>query len=402
MNGKLASKYKVGHVLMGNDGNLYNVILTKNNIKRWVKKFDDSENESESESKLIKKKSVKTKNYSNSQRENESESENESNSQSENESENESDSKVEIKKKLIKKKKSVKNKSYSESYSDSNGESDDSDSEIPFVSKFNLKTFKPMLAHKYNGENPIGYYASEKLDGQRAIYDGKSGTFISRTNKITNSPKFFTAKFPKNLVLDGELYTKKGNFSGTGIFRKKIPIDSEWKKATFQVFDLPLVRKPFEERYKLMKKLLKDIPYIKVVKQIKIKDSEHLDKIHNDLVSEGSEGTVIRKPGSFYENKRSKTLLKVKDVHDAEVIVDSMEFGNGRLSNVMGKLHVHWKNKKMGTNSFKIGGGFSDLERKNWKKLFPKGTIITIKYMLIDPISKKPREPRFMRIRPEE
>jgi hypothetical protein len=36
---KLASKYKIGHVLMGNDGELYTVVLTKNNIKRWVNAF---------------------------------------------------------------------------------------------------------------------------------------------------------------------------------------------------------------------------------------------------------------------------------------------------------------------------------------------------------------------------
>ena len=67
MNGKLASKYKVGHVLMGSDGELYNVILTKNNIKRWVRKFGDSDSKVEkklnkkSESEEIKKPLIKKK-----------------------------------------------------------------------------------------------------------------------------------------------------------------------------------------------------------------------------------------------------------------------------------------------------------------------------------------------------
>ena len=90
-----------------------------------------------------------------------------------------------------------------------------------------------MLAQKYNGENPIDYYISEKLDGIRAIYDGESDSFMSRNNKPFFAPKFFSENFPKDLVLDGELYTKRKDFSGTGIFRKKNPVDSEWRKAIY-------------------------------------------------------------------------------------------------------------------------------------------------------------------------
>ena len=161
------------------------------------------------------------------------------------------------------------------------------------------------------------------MDGQRAIYDGKSTIYSRNINaktgilNVINAPKFFTAKFPKGLVLDGELYTKKQDFEGTGIFRKKIPVESKWKKAIYMIFDIPLVRKPFKERYQLMKELLKDIPYIKVVKQIKVKDVDHMNKIHFNLVKQGCEGTMLRDPDSFYENKRSKTLLKIKDYFDS-------------------------------------------------------------------------------------
>ena len=79
-----------------------------------------------------------------------------------------------------------------------------------------------------------------------------------------------------------------------------------------------------------------------------------------------------------------------------------MEFGNGRNSNVMGALYVHWKDKKMGAAEFKVGSGFDDKDRKNWKKLFPKGKIITVKYWEINKSSKKPRFPIYMRLTPQE
>jgi DNA ligase 1 len=270
---------------------------------------------------------------------------------------------------------------------------------------FNKNTFDVMLAHKYNGQNPVGYYISEKLDGYRAIFynNQDEAGFMSRNHKQFNAPKWYikdiSDKLPKGFVLDGELYTKRGDFANMGIVRKKIPVDSEWRNVTFMVFDLPLIRKPFKERYNIMKKMLSNIPHIKVVENIEINDIKQFDKIHTRLVSEGAEGTMLRDPNSYYEQKRSNNLLKVKDFLDDEVIVEGMEFGEGRNSNVMGNLIVRWAphadKKYKGT--FNVGSGFTDEDRKEWKKLFKNGTIITIKYFEIQP-SGKPRFPIYQNI----
>ena len=259
-----------------------------------------------------------------------------------------------------------------------------------------------MLAHKYEGQNPSDYYVSEKLDGLRAIYDGKSDSFVSRNNKPFIAPKFFTEKFPKNLVLDGELFMGRDKFSDTGVFRKKIPVPEEWKNGTYMVFDLPLVNAPFEERYKMMKTLLKGIPHIKVVEQTKVKDFKHMMKIHKELVSKKAEGTMLRLAGSYYENKRSKSLLKLKDFHDAEVKVIGYQMGSGKHQGVLGALLVKWKDNKMGTSTFKVGTGFDDRQRENYRKLYPIGKVLTIKYFEIDKHSNKPRFPVLWRIRQEE
>jgi DNA ligase-1 len=261
-----------------------------------------------------------------------------------------------------------------------------------------------MLAHKYNGQDPIGYYISEKLDGYRAILSEKG--FMSRNNKPFNAPdkyiKDIMNALPKGTVLDGELYTKRNDFAGMGVVRKKIPVDSEWKKITYMVFDLPLVKAPFQERYNLMKQLLKNVPHVKIVECTKITSIEQFNNIHKTLVSNGAEGTILREPNSYYEHGRSHNLLKVKDSFDDEVKIIGYELGTGRNEGRLGALHVKWLDPKIGTNAFKVGSGFDDKQRDNYKKLYPLNSIITIKYWEIDKASKKARFPIFLRIRHKE
>ena len=122
-------------------------------------------------------------------------------------------------------------------------------------------------------------------------------------------------------------------------------------------------------------------------------------KIHQKLVSDGAEGTMLRDPETHYENKRSHNLLKVKDFLDDEAIVEGMQFGDGRNSNVMGNLIVRWAPhaNKQYKGTFDVGSGFNDQQRANWKNLFKKGTIITIKYFELQK-SGKPRFPVFQNI----
>lgn len=268
-------------------------------------------------------------------------------------------------------------------------------------------SFEVMLAHTYSGQNPVGYYLSEKLDGYRAIfYNGPDGPqFLSRNNKPFNAPEWFLndigSRLPKGMLLDGELYTKRGDFAGMGIVRKKIPVDEEWKQIVYMVFDMPLIDKPFRERYKEMKRVLKNIPHVHIVEHIPIESVDQFNELHREWVEEGAEGSMLRDPDSYYEHKRSKSLLKVKDFLDDEVEVVGMEYGTGKLKDMMGHLIVKWashcKHSKKYKGTFDIGSGFTDEQRKEWKKLYKPGTLLTIKYFEIQD-SGKPRFPIFQNI----
>ena len=151
-----------------------------------------------------------------------------------------------------------------------------------------------LLANEYEKvktKKPVDqYWASEKFDGYRAIWDGEK--FVSRNGKeFTAAPQWFKDSMPSGVVLDGELWTKRDDFNTCGIFRKKTPVEGEWEKhdVKYKVFDIPLVAKPFESRMKelakrirLQKKVVKafknPVPYfpLSLTKQIKVKNNEHL------------------------------------------------------------------------------------------------------------------------------
>ena len=77
------------------------------------------------------------------------------------------------------------------------------------------------------------YLVSEKFDGVRAIWTGTE--FVTRKGNVIHAPSWFISPLP-NTWLDGELWTKRENFSVlSGIVRTKVPIDEEWEKVTYKV-----------------------------------------------------------------------------------------------------------------------------------------------------------------------
>jgi DNA ligase-1 len=453
-----ATLFSVGTKKIGSDGNYWTVILTKNNTKRWKKESSKlpksvkkpksvktkSRKSKSKKAKSVKRKSkksklVKTKSHKSKSKKAKSVKRKSKKVKSVKRKSKKTKSKskktksVKRKSKKVKsvKRKSKKTKSKSKKTKSVKRKSKKTKSKSKktksvkrkskkaksksvkrksesvkqeSIKSFNKNTFSTMLANKYTGADPTGYFISEKLDGYRALfYNGPNGgEFFSRNNKPFVAPQWFlddiASHLPAGTLLDGELYTKRGDFDSMGIVRKKIPVDSEWRKITFMVFDLPLVHKPFKERYQIMQTLLKDVPHVKLVEHIEVKSIEQFNTLHKKWVSQGGEGSMLRHPDSYYENKRSSMLLKVKDFMDDEAIVEGMEFGEGRNEGRLGALHVKWLDPKMGTNEFKVGSGFTDTDRKAYKTLFPIGTIITIKYFEQDKYSKKPRFPTYWRI----
>ncbi len=247
------------------------------------------------------------------------------------------------------------------------------------------------LANKYYSGIPIrDYWVSEKLDGVRAYWDGQE--FISRQGYRMNAPAWFTAHFPPE-TLDGELWIGRGQFAlVSGIVRQHTP-NLAWQKVRYMVFDMPDMPGTFTQRLNAMKNLSARVHsnYLQWIPQFQVADSEELMQWLHHTVENGGEGLILHRGDSFYRAERNDDLLKLKTYEDEEATVIAYVPGQGKYQHLLGALWVENSDKIR----FKIGGGFTDEQRKNPP---PIGSIITYQY-----VGKTknhiPRFARFLRIR---
>jgi len=231
-----------------------------------------------------------------------------------------------------------------------------------------------MLANIYHRDIDLSqYWVSEKFDGVRALWDGKQ--FISRGGNIYHAPDWFIADFPEER-LDGELWISRQSFELlVSTVRDRLPDNEAWRKVKFMVFDMPDIAENFDERLRQLNEIIHStqVPWLKVVEQIKLKDHKVLMKYLNTITQLGAEGLMLHKGSSLYRGKRSGDLLKVKPYEDAEAVVIGHISGKGKYTNMLGAITVELKNG----DTFKIGTGFSDAERSDPPKI---GSVITYQF----------------------
>lgn len=247
-------------------------------------------------------------------------------------------------------------------------------------------------------KNFNGYLMSEKLDGVRGIWE--AGKFKTRQDNPIHTPSYFTYNFP-SFKLDGELWIARAKFDEVSALIRSDNLDSSlWKSVTYNVFDVPNACEEFKltpctlsNRLKVLERYLQQNPnpYIKIIKQIPIKDQEHLKEFYKDIVFNKGEGVVIRKDFAPYEKGRSKNALKLKPYKDAECKVIAYTEGKGKFQGKIGALLCQMPNDRV----IKIGSGLKDKDRENPPKI---GSIITYKFNGLTKNSL-PRFPVFLHIR---
>ncbi|EDO6740675.1 DNA ligase [Campylobacter coli] len=247
-------------------------------------------------------------------------------------------------------------------------------------------------------KNFNGYLMSEKLDGIRGIWE--AGKFKTRQDNPIHTPSYFTYNFP-SFKLDGELWMARAKFDEVSALTRSDNLDSSlWKSVTYNVFDVPNACEEFKlapctlsNRLKVLERYLQQNPnpYIKIIKQIPIKDQEHLKEFYKDIIFNKGEGVVIRKDFAPYEKGRSKNALKLKPYEDAECKVIAYTEGKGKFQGKIGALLCQMPNDRV----IKIGSGLKDKDRENPPKI---GSIITYKFNGLTKNSL-PRFPVFLHIR---
>lgn len=252
-----------------------------------------------------------------------------------------------------------------------------------------------MLANVYReGIDLSAYWASEKLDGVRAYWDG--ARLISRGGNRIAAPDWFTEGFP-SLPLDGELWMGRGTFERlSGTVRRQDPDPRAWRAVRYMVFDLPGMPAPFGQRLQRLKTLLAhpSNAHIQLVEHFRIADHAALMDRLSDILEVGGEGLMLHRDGSGYRAGRRGDLLKVKPYLDAEARVIAHLPGKGKYAGMLGALLV----TEPGGLSFRLGTGFSDAERRSPP---PIGSLVSFRYQ--GRTSRGlPRFASFLRARSEE
>ncbi len=236
------------------------------------------------------------------------------------------------------------------------------------------ETPRLLLANKYRqGVDIRDYWVSEKLDGVRAYWDGEQ--LLSRQGNVFSAPIWFTSGLP-SVPLDGELWIGRKQFEATlSAVSKQIPNDAQWEKINYMLFELPEAKGTFTERLQVLEQLVMNanVAYLRLIHQTRVDDDKNLQALLDDVLDKGGEGLMLHRAEALYQSGRSNDLLKLKKHDDAEAIVIAHLEGKGKYVGKLGALLLRTPEGL----EFKVGSGFSDVQRDNPPKL---GCQVTYKF----------------------
>lgn len=248
-----------------------------------------------------------------------------------------------------------------------------------------------MLALDWQADmDPSRHLVSEKLDGVRALWDGKVLRF--RSGRPIAAPLWFTAALPPT-PLDGELWIARGQFDRvSATARRAQPQDAEWQALRYWAFDLPTDPRPFADRAAALAELVQraGVAWLHAVAQQRVTDAAHLQRELAAVVAQGGEGLVLHQQDALWRPGRSESLRKFKAALDEEARVVAYLPGKGKFAGRMGALVLQRPNGQR----FALGTGFSDAQREN-----PPAIGSTVTYRFRDRTPKGvPRFASFVRV----
>jgi DNA ligase-1 len=270
-----------------------------------------------------------------------------------------------------------------------------------------VPTFDVALAEKFDGnEKKVDFdsgewWASRKLDGVRCITvidEHGEPKFYSRAGNQFLTLGVLAEDIKKlglrSKVLDGEVcIMKEGGLEDfQGIIKEIGRKDHTIVSPKYYVFDFLELEEfsaqsgnvSLAARLIILNAVVTGLTYAEPLVQIQVESKEHFEELVADATQMGYEGIMMRKSVG-YEGKRSKNLLKVKKMHDAEYVVIDHEsdvhrvIENGReIEEVMLKaVIVEHKG-----NRVRVGSGFS-LDQRRFYHQNPDeilGKTITVQY----------------------
>lgn len=236
---------------------------------------------------------------------------------------------------------------------------------------------EPMLAKSYEDYrgkldfSPGNWILNIKYNGLRMIAT-KDGLFSRKGERYVSVPhieqslKSFFEQYP-NAVLDGECFNEQYRQELNEI----VKLARKTKKITAK--DLAeserLIRFYVYDGYGFSDALDEDAAYnqrkawidanvtcYKFIEQVPgwvVNNENHMMELYNNIVADGHEGAILRLADMPYEHKRSKNLLKVKPLDDAEFTITNVQEGSGNWSGKAKIISLRDSNGKSFDATFK-------------------------------------------------
>ena len=271
------------------------------------------------------------------------------------------------------------------------------DNFLDVVGEKTLK-FEVALAENLNkakGVNPIDgtYFISRKLDGVRCVcfvnkvfddtwieFKSRQGKIITTLDNLIEPIKKFTSNLSAGeYVLDGEICIMDGNGSENfhGLMKEVTRKNHTIENPKYNVFDIlsraefdgEVESASFSSRLYILNslELHSECDSVKVLEQERVTSQEVLDRWVDTAKENGWEGCMLRKDVP-YKRGRSKDLLKIKGMQDAEYEVVGVETGKATYNegghkefDVASALYIKHKD-----NIVKVGSGLSKEQRLRW------------------------------------
>ena len=198
------------------------------------------------------------------------------------------------------------------------------------------------------------WYASRKIDGLRALIymgtDNKLHTasrgamnYDAAMSDILDHPTLIQLfKDNPGLILDGECYRHGWSLQQLNSVARTQKTVKDYSILQFYWYDVVDMNSTFDERLAFMKDIQdqlgltfeperefeEDELRIQFVPQVEISGWNNIMNLHNQYVSEGWEGVVIRDPDKVYKpNGRSNDMIKVKLYKSSEFLITGYELG---------------------------------------------------------------------------
>jgi DNA ligase-1 len=247
---------------------------------------------------------------------------------------------------------------------------------------------------------PTGYVAEPKLDGIRAVWDGRA--LYSRDGRQLRNPPDVLAHLATHcsrMELDGELYGEGWGKTWGNVSRHAAAPPGS---VTYHLFDITrhaedgvLCGRTYDQR----REILEAVPTCPVVCIVPMRpiDGRTAGELASEYLDAGFEGAVIKMRGSPYlPGLRSRHWLKVKETREAEGIIIAAELGEGRLNTTLGAITVEIEGRQL-----RVGSGFSNALRASLWAAHQRGQLlglpVTIRFQPDKDIFG--RFPTFLRLR---